>query len=368
MISLAGLDRALDALIKQNQQPPEEMFYLEGLQRVQYVFVLPQRHDVVLAGPAGTWQDDSGGEAVSRQTGLPTLRLDDLVDAIRAASTTRETGITCSIEPTEEGLRRYARLKSRRLVFSQSAVTAMEQAMGPQQVLLGGISGDSHFARVMVAADYMMKRLAMGLEKAAVAQLPSYLQLLQRNSGSARITSPRWWMAVNYEPLLRSADRLAWKIRGQGVKTLTEDSILDSRGQRSLPQNPNRLAEQWAETMTAKYDELSATTPVFGQLRNCIDLAVVGALIANEGLLTVADCQLNVLMDPARFQTAKYGVPKSVSSKASLVKGRGGWIVSISGGVDIDAWSVVNNAKVDDSLETIYQKAVDAPSAERWWW
>ena len=36
--------------------------------------------------------------------------------------------------------------------------------------------------------------------------------------------------------------------------------------------------------MTAHYDELSTKDVVFGQLRNCIDLAVVAALVAKERL------------------------------------------------------------------------------------
>ncbi len=368
MISLASLDRALAELIDRKQQPSEEMFFLAGLQRVQYVFVVPDRHDVVLAGPAGAWQANAAGEIVSVSAAAPVLRLDDLVDALRTSRQTRETGITCSIEPTEEGLKRYARLKSRRLTFSEAAVKAMEKAIGPQRVILGGIERDSHFARVMVAADYMMKRLAMGFEPSPVGRMPSYLELLKHHPGPARVTSPRWWMTANYEPVLRSPDRLAWQIRGQGVKTLTEDSILDARGERAIPQRPNRLAQQWADTMTTKYDELSVAAPVFGQLRNCIDLAVVGALIANEGLLTVADCELDVLLDASRLQSPKFMVPQSVPSQASLVKGQNGWIVSVSGGVEIDAWSVIDNVQVDKELEATYLKATKLNPEARWWW
>jgi hypothetical protein len=36
--------------------------------------------------------------------------------------------------------------------------------------------------------------------------------------------------------------------------------------------------------MTAKYEELSQKEAVFGQLRNCMDLAVIAALIVKERL------------------------------------------------------------------------------------
>ena len=38
----------------------------------------------------------------------------------------------------------------------------MREAFGPQTIQLTGVPTDSRFARTMVAADYEMKRVAMG--------------------------------------------------------------------------------------------------------------------------------------------------------------------------------------------------------------
>ena len=368
MVSLAGLDRELAKLIDQKKQPTEAMYYLAGLQRVRYVFVVPERNDVVLAGPAAGWQANESGDVVSTDSGLPVLQLQDLIDALRTEQSVRQTGITCSIEPTEEGLKRYAQLKSRRLTFNRATVTAMEKAIGPQQILLSGIARDSRFARIMVAADYRMKRLAMGFERSPVKGLPNYLDMLRRNPGTARISSPRWWMTTDYQPLAHSADRLAWRIEGAGVKTLTEDSLLNAHGQRVQPADPNALAQRWADTMTEKYPQLSLAAPIFGQLRNCIDLSVVAALIANEGMLTVADCRLNVLLDETKLKTPPHAVPESVPSQASMVKGQNGWIVSVSGGVEIDAFGVVENVEPDAKIGETYKEAISHAPPDRWWW
>ncbi len=366
MVSLARLDRAIDELIRQGKHPTEEMFCLAGLQRVDHVFVVPKRNDVVLAGPAGAWKINALGDVVSATRGTPVLRLDDLVDALRTGRTARDTPISCSIEPTAAGQKRYAKLAAKRSRFSQAVVRSMEQALGPQQVLLKGVRDSSHLARVLVAADFTMKRLAMGFESSPIDSMPSYLELLQRDQGSAAVTSPRWWMAVNYQPLLHSPDRLAWQIRGPGIKTLTEDSMLNAQGERTtFAANP--LAQKWADTMTENYRDLSREMPIFGQLRNCVDLAVVAALLSREGLLTVADCELSVLMNDTRLTGHRFAVPASVPSEASLVRGRAGWIVSISGGVEIDSWSVVERTEVDKSLAIKHQKATPTDH-NRWWW
>ena len=36
------------------------------------------------------------------------------------------------------------------------------------------------------------------------------------------------------------------------------------------------MAQKWADNMTAHYDELAVAEPVFGDLRNCMQLALVG--------------------------------------------------------------------------------------------
>ncbi len=379
MISLKKLDVALSELVDRRESPSEEMFFLAGLQRIEFIFVFPQQGDVVLAGPAEPWRVAAGGEVVGMTSGLPAMRLDDLIDALRIADSARSTGISCSIEPTPEGLRRYAKLiGSRRFSFQNrssrgrppgfdQSVRAMQQAMGTQQVLVDGVPTDSHFARVLVGADYIMKLLAMGLEESPIADMPGYLQMLSRQHTGPQIASPRWWMTPNYQPVTHSADRLAWRIRGQGVKTLTEDSFLGDDGKRSVSRDANPIALRWADSMTENFEQLVTAFPVFGQLRGCMDMAVAGALIAQRDLWNVANCQLEVLLDSSRLRGPRLQVPTTVDSQASFVRGRAGWIVAVSGGVEIDPWSVVDNAELDESLDMPYDRAAQT-AGDRWWW
>src|SRR5690606_15728844 len=83
---------------------PEEVKYLAGLQRAQYVFIYPERNDIVIAGPAEGWKLDHLGNVVGLTTNRPVLLLDDLIVALRSGSTSRTEPITCSIDPTEAGL------------------------------------------------------------------------------------------------------------------------------------------------------------------------------------------------------------------------------------------------------------------------
>jgi hypothetical protein len=99
--------------------------------------------------------------------------------------------------------------------FNESVVDRMEQALGPQRVTVTGVPAGSHYAQVLVAADFLMKRLGMNFERAPVADLPSYMELLaSRSAPLPKNAMPRWWMAPRYDPLLKDADGRAWQLRG----------------------------------------------------------------------------------------------------------------------------------------------------------
>ena len=93
--------------------------------------------------------------------------------------------ISCSIDPTADGLVRLARaMRQRDGAVSDKKLARFEEALGPQRITLTGVPQDSHFARVLVAADFTMKRLGMNFEPAPIDGLPSYLDLLGRGGAS----------------------------------------------------------------------------------------------------------------------------------------------------------------------------------------
>src|SRR5690606_23015748 len=131
---------------------------------------------------------------------------------------------------------------------------------------------------------------------------------------------------------------LAWELSGVGVKCLTEEDTFDAAGKKTGTVKASGVAQRWADLMTAKYGELARVEPVFAELRNCIDLAVIGALIQKEGFQEKADCQLTTLLSNAEAPIQQYYVPTQVASKASAVKKGNNWIIAASGGVMIQPW------------------------------
>jgi hypothetical protein len=241
---------------------------------------------------------------------------------------------------------------------------AIEQNLGPQKITVTGVPAESHFARVLVAADYRMKRLAMAFEEPPIQGLPNFLQMI-KNTSKAQSLMPRWWLAADYDSLLADPAGMAWELRKAGVKAMTEEEFINASGQRQSSGHSNPIAQKWADNMTAHYDELSAKDSIFGQLRNCMDLAIVSALIAKESLAEKCGWSMPLLLNPD-LTSQRFNAPHSVVTQASVLQKRSGMVISASGGVQINPWQCMEHPTVSPALGETRTKS--AARSTNWWW
>ena len=373
MVSLRALEAACDQALKGDfGELPDEVRFLAGLQRIQYVFVFPEKNDIVLAGPGEGWKVDERANIVGATTGRPVLRLDDLLVALRYVHDARVKGISCSIDFTQEGYRRVREVMKEqygRPINPAALEAAIKRASGPHTITITGVPLTSHFARVLSAADYRMKRIGMNLEPSPVRGLTSYVDLIKfTGSRGLNTVNPRWWLACNYQPLATSEDRLAWELRGPGVKALTENDLVTAEGAKPTGK-ASPAAQKWADMMTEHYEELCAKEPVFGDLRNLMDMCVVAALLEKEGLWDMAGLAVPLLRganSPLKIEI--WNAPKTVAPEVSIlqVRPRGDTIVTASGGVQVESWQVASRTEVSPHVQQVRQKAV--PPSESLWW
>ena len=125
------------------------------------------------------------------------------------------------------------------------------------------------------------------------------------------------------------------------------------------------VAEKWANTFTEKFAELAREDSTFGQLRNVMDLAVVAALLSKEGLTQFAGLEMPQLTGGTQLE--QYPAPRSVASKASLVKKGHNWIISVSGGVQIFPWQVADRTEVSQELASA-RPVREAGDSAAWFW
>jgi hypothetical protein len=368
-ISLRAIEEAVAKSDKNvTFQLPEEIRFLAGIQRIQYILVYPEQNDIVLAGPGEGWKIDERANIVGQTTGRPVLQLEDLVVALRSVENARNGAISVSIDPTAEGRQQFEKYIRSQKTFAPAVLNGIEKALGAQQVTITGVPATSRFARLLTASDYKMKRIAMKLEESPLPELPSYLDMMKKEKVKLTNMMPRWWMACNYEPIAKSEDGLAWEIRGPGVKVLTEDEVVGADGGVAGTGKTSPVAQKWSNLMTEHYDELSLKEPVFGDLRNLMDLSVVAALIAKEKLLEKAHVAVPTLQGAnSKLQPVSWPAPKTVATQCSFIKRDREYIITASGGVDINSWGVADKTVTSAEVGQTRQKATAATGAGLWW-
>jgi hypothetical protein len=99
-----------------------------------------------------------------------------------------------------------------------------------------------------------------------------------------------------------------------------------------------------------------------------MDLCVIAALIEKEELLGQANCQLPLLTGTEGDLTIDRWHPATtVSTQCSFLKVGRKYIITASGGVQIESWQVVQQAEKD--AQVLKARELSAPPDSRtWWW
>ena len=351
-VSLKRIVAEVQRAVTKDEPLSPEVLTLGGLEQITYVFVDPDSHDVILAGPSDEVSIDGNGSFVGENTGRPLLLLEDLIVALRAIDGARMGGMRCSIDPTPEGVAQLQKVltSTKQMTNPQQMFQAMEEALGPQQITVGGVPADTHFAQVLVAADYRMKRIGMGLEPSGLTKLPSYLSMIP--PGQTATTLPRFWLEAQYSPIARDPDELGWKLTGRKMVCLTETDLLAQEGMLRGRGRTDKNAARWCEQMTASYDDLASSKPVFSELLNCVDLGVVAALIESRQLADRAGLDLSLLIDTSFVQLSKYQIPTHVPTVAHGMKRGNRWVLSASGGVQFQPWAFLEEVVEAEDVES----------------
>lgn len=378
-VSLQRLEQAVANQIAGGGKPTDEMRYLAGLTRVQYLFFYPETGDLVIAGPAEAWVEDLSGRVRGMQSGRPIVELQDLVVALRAFAPNgpREQFIGCSIDPTQEGLARmqqFLRSLGSRAVPSQTnyIVQGLRSSLGMQTVRVMGVPPDTHFAQVMVEADYRMKLIGIGLERPPI-KLASYVDAANPAQVS-RNALQRWYFMPDYNCVRVSEDKLAMEMVGQGVKLVGEDEFVSNDGARKQTGSAgNRASKTFTSGFTQRYEELSAVAPVYAQLRNLIDLAVLAAHLRQQDLYRKANWQMTTFGEEAKFTVETYRTPLQVETAVTSVWRGNTLMTPVGGGVSIRAEQALDSQNLlpDEGakLQGLRQR-IDLKNlkAGQWWW
>ena len=378
-ISLNRLEAAVQASLDRGEEPTEVMLFLAGLNRVKYVFFYPETNDVVIAGPAGAWAKDLSGRIRNVRNGRPVVELQDLIVALRSHPPTERGSsvISCSIDPTKEGLanmQEFLRRVGGRATPNQTRFIAngLRKSLGLQKISLTGIPADTHYAQVLVEADYRMKLIGIGLERTSVDKLKAYVDLA-KPAAVAKNAMQRWYFVPNYECVRVDEDELAMELVGLGVKLIGADELVSADGTRLASGRSDAAGKKFVDGFTARYEEIASKVPVYAQLRNCIDLAVAAAFIQEQDYYGRSGWMMDFFGDESLYPVRTVHAPERVESAvASIWKGRR-LMTPIGGGVNIQARLALTPENLLGDEQGAVKARRDSISLDhlddgQWWW
>lgn len=383
-VSLNRLEAHIGQRLAEGQRLDDAIRNLAGLTRITHVFFYPESGDIVIAGPAEGFFMDASGRMVGMQTGQAVLQLEDLLVALRAFApdSPSTTTIGCSIDPTREGLARYqgtvaeiaARTRSNQLAIQGNELNimnALREALGNQVVTIQGVPADSHFARVLVEADYRMKMIGIGLEKPQV-DIPSWAEKVKFRA-VAKNALQRWYFTPDYQRITVNPDETAMQLTGNGVKLIGADERVSANGARSTSGSGDRASRNFTREFTEHYTELAEKSPVYAQLRNLMDMSIVAAFIKEMDYYNQANWKAELFGDESRLPVQAYQAPTSVEPLVNGMWRDGQFAAPIGGGVNIQPTRAltVDNIQVDDigKIDEVKTSVrLDHLADGQWWW
>lgn len=331
-ISLSVLQEKLVA----GQMSPDIM-QLGGIKKIDGFVVDTKNHDVILFGTTGS--------------GLP-LYLDDFIIALRSVFIDNAPP-GCSIDPTETTLSKIREFNNNfSLVTSTTAADNILEEFKkigaePQNVRVITVPRNTHFAQVMVAADYFTKRISNGT---ALTDLEGFKSL-----SAIAIEKLKQDVAAGKHPQLTMYNRF-WFTPGTvqfspendivqltqcDVKLLTEQQFLNSQGKLAGSGKEQPMAQQFVQEFTKRYDDIATAAPIFAELKSLFRFVAIAKGIQYDNAVLTAGIDLNYLLNkymdnPARVPQTLPGIT-DVKKIEIQQKNREVylWLLSF-GGVDMD--------------------------------
>ena len=373
-VSLVRLEKQVRELLDAGKPIPDDMQYLAGLTRITHVFYYPETDDIVVAGPAEGYFRTGNGHMVGMSTGSAVLHLQDLIVALRAFSPDSNTRvISVSIDPTQDGLRNLNNAKRGTGAVNRNQAMDVARfyrdALGYQEITIKGVSPKTHFAQVLAEADYNMKLIGIGLEQPQV-DITSFIEVATTRSAA---TMQRWFFQPNYNSVTVAEDSMAMELTGSGVQLLGENETVSNQGKRTRTGKLNKASQKFTASFTEAYDKLAEVSPIYGELRNLMDLSIAAAFIQKMGLYEKAGWSMDSFGDESIVSVERFRAPQKVDAVLNAVWRGSTLLPAIAGGVTIQPRVCLNSDKVtvdtEGKINEVKSSIVfDDLKDGQWWW
>jgi len=297
-LSLRVLAKHADDAVAKGLPLGQEASELAGIGWVEGYMADPANADIILVG--------------TRSADRPVLHLDDLAAVLKNLAA-KNPPPYCSLDPKPENV-----LKMHRVLAAftpktpggaKAVLEQLQEAVGPQQTVIGGVPRESRMAHVMIDADYHMKKVSQGL-----VQVPGVSSTLDRIIAAAEkaisagkepansgVAQSRFWFHLRKDasPAFSTADGIVW-LDACPVGLLTERQRYTAEGRLYDSGEHDPWAEAFAAEMSAQFDELTRSVPAYADLENLFRLRALCSAMVQRGDLQKAGVDLGYFRDRHR--------------------------------------------------------------------
>jgi hypothetical protein len=349
----------------------EALLSLSGITWIEGYVVDKDQNDVILYGRKDAkWPGQSTADLVVA------LRNAWYKYAEQKGNTVYYAAPGCSIDPDPTAT---GRLQS--LTGEDKFARWKEICESPQAVRVLGIPFDTAFAKVMVDADYVMKRVVNGSAGVDIEGFESLTKMRQRETEAnvcsksrdrgSRFSMNRFWFTPEETALHVDRGNRTTFIDKCTVGLKTEQEHLSEQGIKGTGR-ADPLADRFAKEFTAHYRAIAEKDPIYKRLEQLYRMVAVAKLLQKEEDLP----SLDYLID--EFQVKTDPVPKTLGGISQIVEktykceeeGETGFTVQTSmpscGGVEVSIDA--DKAKPRDMgvLQKLVLKARPALNALLW--
>jgi hypothetical protein len=160
---------------------------------------------------------------------------------------------------------------------------------------------------------------------------------------------------------------------GQGVKLVGASEVVAATGVRVTGGGQSKASSLYCQAFTNNYPAIAARSPVYGQLKNLIDLAVTAAFIQKQDYYASAGWKAEVLADEKQFAIETFEAPKNVEPACTAIWKGNRLMTPIGGGVEMEPLIAVQpDHRLKDDKGTVKQAhgsvKVESLAKGQWWW
>jgi hypothetical protein len=373
-----SLNRMEKIIIESGGVITEEMKYLAGIQRIEHVFYFPESGDIVVAGPAEGWFPGYEGAMIGRGTLQPVCELQHLITALRAYAPNKEGEkiVSCSIDPTPEGIARLQQFVNQASGLPlRNFVRGVRESLGMQTIQVDGIPATTHAALMMVAADYRMKRIGLGLD--AITVTPRLETFINNTVPTTPNTLFRWYFVPDYDSVILTEDRTGMQLVGSGVKLIGENELISATGERSAAVDElDPGSRAFTQSFTRLYPQIAQKALVFAQLRNWIDMLICAAHIQQEDFYSKSGWSMEFFGCEEKYPLETFTAPQEVepvvgerriNRTRALTPVGGGIVINAGQALDEEHATLDKEGKIVNQHNAAQRVQQSLPEGV-WWW